>query len=198
MVLRRYRHTSPLAFAVRCPAVLFSSKPICPRHPGLLLGSHQTAGGVPAPRESNPRQDRCRLPSLPVTVLSRSDCDWTGVSLSPLSVMAAPGAVRRLRRSVVAPCGGMGKPKTSISDFSPPPPTADRRAAAKLAYAHRNDNRNVSDEWIFSYQATRPFTVLGCWARSNFAPHLTARGKHHFSPHRENFFNFSFSRSIRR
>ena len=80
MVLRRYRHTSPLAFAVRCPAVLFSSKPICPRHPGLLLGSHQTAGGVPAPRGSNPRQDRCRLLSLPVTPHARkravrSGCD---------------------------------------------------------------------------------------------------------------------------
>ena len=198
MVLRRYRHTSPLAFAVRCPAVFIFKQAYLSSTPRPAFGKSSNGWRLPAPRASHPRQDRCRLPSLPVTVLSRSDCDWTGVSLSPLSVMAAPGAVRRLRRSVVAPCGGMGKPKTSISDFSPPPPTADRRAAAKLAYAHRNDNRNVSDEWIFSYQATRPFTVLGCWARSNFAPHLTARGKHHFSPHRENFFNFSFSRSIRR
>ena len=81
--------------------------------------------------------------------------------MSPLSVMAAPGAVRRLRRSVVAPCGGMGKPKTSISDFSLPPPAADRRAAAKLAYAHRNDNGNVSDEWVFGFQAAHPFTACG-------------------------------------
>ena len=34
-----------------------------------------------APRESHPRQVLCRLPSLPVTVLSRSDCDGAGVSL---------------------------------------------------------------------------------------------------------------------
>ena len=35
----------------------------------------------PVPRESHPRQDLCQLLSLPATVLSRSDCDWTGVSL---------------------------------------------------------------------------------------------------------------------
>ena len=98
-------------------------------------------------------------PSLPATVFSRSDCDWTGVSLSPLPVMAAPGAARCFMQSVVAPCGGIGKPKTSESDFSLPPPAADHRAAAKLAYAHRNDNGNVSDEWVFDFQAANPFTA---------------------------------------
>ena len=33
-------------------------------------------------------------PSLPATVFSRSDCDWTGVSLSSLWVMAKSGATR--------------------------------------------------------------------------------------------------------
>ena len=33
-------------------------------------------------------------PSLPATVFSRSDCDWTGVSLSSLWVMAKSGAAR--------------------------------------------------------------------------------------------------------
>ena len=33
-------------------------------------------------------------PSLPATFFSRSDCDWTGVSLSSLWVMAKSGAAR--------------------------------------------------------------------------------------------------------
>lgn len=45
-----------------------------------VLGNHQAAANT-APRESHPRQVLCRLLSLPVTVLSRSDCDGAGVSL---------------------------------------------------------------------------------------------------------------------
>ena len=45
-----------------------------------VLGNHQAAVNT-APRELHPRQVLCRLPSLPVTVLSRSDCDGAGVSL---------------------------------------------------------------------------------------------------------------------
>ena len=54
--------THPLA------RLICSDKPICPRHPGLSLGNHQAAGGLPAPRVFVPRQDLCRLPSLPATV----------------------------------------------------------------------------------------------------------------------------------
>ena len=63
------------------------------------VGSHQTAGSVPAPRESHPRQVLCRLSPLPATALRRnryirSDCGWTGVSLALLPVIAVPGAAR--------------------------------------------------------------------------------------------------------
>ena len=59
-----------------------------------------------------------------------ADCGWTGVSLSPLPVIAAPGAARRYQRAV----------NRSL-------PVAGHGAAAEVAHAHRNDNGNVSVEW---------------------------------------------------
>ena len=59
-----------------------------------------------------------------------ADCGWTGVSLSPLLVIAAPGAARRSQRAV----------SRSL-------PEAGHGAAAEVAHAHRNDNGNVSVEW---------------------------------------------------
>ena len=49
-----------------------------------LASGHPSSGCWRSSTCLSPRQDLCRLPSLPATVLSRSDCDWTGVSLSPL------------------------------------------------------------------------------------------------------------------
>jgi len=56
-------------------------------------GSHQTADSVSASRESHPHVVLTRPPSLPATAsrrkrLSRSCCDWTGVSLSLLPIIA--------------------------------------------------------------------------------------------------------------
>lgn len=34
--------------------------------------------------------------------------------------------------------------------------TADRGAAATVAYAHHNSNRNVFGEWVFGCQVTSP------------------------------------------
>ena len=81
-----------------------------------------------------PRQDLCRLSSLPATVLSRSGCDWTGVSLSPLEVIATPGATWCRKAIVIAPR------KT------------DRGAISSMALAHRTANGIVLGGRIFSYQ----------------------------------------------
>ena len=43
---------------------------------------------------STPTVGLTEPPSLPATFFSRSDCDWTGVSLSSLWVMAKSGATR--------------------------------------------------------------------------------------------------------
>jgi len=57
----------------------------------LGIGNHQKAGCVPAPRESHPSEVLSELPPLVATVLSRSTCGWTGVSLSLLRLMAIIG-----------------------------------------------------------------------------------------------------------
>lgn len=47
---------------------------------------------LPAPRESHPSEFLSELPPLVATVLSRSTCGWTGVSLSLLRLMAIIGS----------------------------------------------------------------------------------------------------------
>ena len=47
-------------------------------------------------------------PSLPATFFSRSDCDWTGVSLSSLWVMAKSGAARYFESAFIALCLSAG------------------------------------------------------------------------------------------
>lgn len=37
--------------------------------------------------------------------------------------------------------------------------SANRGAAANVAYAHHNSNRNVFDEWVFSCKRANPFTA---------------------------------------
>ena len=39
------------------------------------------------------------------------------------------------------------------------PFSANRGAAANVAYAHHNSNRNVFDEWVFSCKRANPFTA---------------------------------------
>ncbi len=159
MVLRRYRHTSPLAFAVRCPAVLYAGKPICPRHPGLLLGSHQMAGGYQLHGHLTPGRISVGCPhclrrffhARAVTgqeyhcphCLSWPYREPPGTSCGLLSLPATEWASRK---------------QVSVT-FRCLHPIADHRAATKLAYAHRNDSGNVSDEWVFDFQVARPFTA---------------------------------------
>ena len=58
------------------------------------MGSRQTVSSELTPREFHPSDGLPEPPSLPATVFSRSGCDWTGVSLSSLWVMAKSGAAR--------------------------------------------------------------------------------------------------------
>ena len=62
--------------------------------PRNAMGSRQTVSSELTPREFHPSDGLPEPPSLPATVLSRSDCDWTGVPLFSLWVMAKSGAAR--------------------------------------------------------------------------------------------------------
>ena len=70
--------------------------------PRNAMGSRQTVSSELTPREFHPSDGLPEPPSLPATVLSRSDCDWTGVSLSSLWVMAKSGAARYFESAFVA------------------------------------------------------------------------------------------------
>ncbi len=66
----------------------------------LIFSIHQTADGVSAPREFHPCEVLSQPSPLPTTVLSRSDCGWTGVSLCLSPVIAVSGAARYLQPTV--------------------------------------------------------------------------------------------------
>ena len=67
---------------------------ICPRHPEMLWEVAKRSAANWHHGSFTPTVVLTEPPSLPATVLSRSDCDWTGVSLSSLWVMAKSGAAR--------------------------------------------------------------------------------------------------------
>jgi len=74
-------------------------------------GNRQTTGSVPISREFHPSDGLPEPPSLPVTVLSRSDYDGTGVSLSSLQVMAKLGAAQHFESVLsLIPFGSRGVP----------------------------------------------------------------------------------------
>ena len=67
---------------------------ICPRHPEMLWEIAKRSAANRHHGSSTPTVVLTEPPSLPATFFSRSGCDWTGVSLSSLWVMAKSGATR--------------------------------------------------------------------------------------------------------
>ena len=152
--LARYKQNLRFINPSCCPAII-QSKPICPRHPGLLhKGSHQTAGGCQLHGNLTPPRIS---PSCPHCVWL-----WLDRSITPSPVMATPGA----------------DPALITDCFSLPAGTADRGAAANVAYAHRNSNGKVPDEWVCGFQRANPFTRIKrrtgerLFVASHLFPHL--------------------------
>ena len=67
---------------------------ICPRHPEMLWEVAKRSAANWRHGSSTPTVVLTEPPSLPATFFSRSDCDWTGVPLFSLWVMAKSGAAR--------------------------------------------------------------------------------------------------------
>ena len=109
--------------------------------PRNAMGSRQTVSSELTPREFHPSDGLPEPPSLPATVLSRSDCDWTGVSLSSLWVMAKSGAARYFESVKI------GSPP-----FNRSLPLGRSWRTAAHAYAHRNHKEKVFGEWVFGCQ----------------------------------------------
>ena len=112
-----------LFLCLSCCTAIFQSSPICPRHPGLLwevikrLAAHQLHGEshpsrgshatAPIACDGSRRQGRFNARTL----------GWTGVSLSPLLVMADTGSRPALTADCFSLPARQDKPKTFIRSF---------------------------------------------------------------------------------
>ena len=115
--------------------------------PRNAMGSRQTVSSELTPREFHPSDGLPEPPSLPATVLSRSDCDWTGVPLFSLWVMAKSEAIRYFQ-SVM----------NEITPFHRSLLLNRSWRTAAHAYAHHNHKENVFGEWVFGFQRAIPFS----------------------------------------
>ena len=121
----------------------FKGAPICPRRPEAP-GGKSSNGWRLASSTGNltPRVVLTQPPPLPATDHGKSRFNartlgWTGVSLSPLPVMAVPGAIRCWQPAVSRSLPGRTnqRPAFSFSVVSRCFLPADRRAAAAWALA---------------------------------------------------------------
>ena len=84
---------------------------------------------------------------------------WTGVSLSPLLVMAVPGATRYWQPAVSRSLLGRTNQRPTISFFGGVSLFSPGRSPRSryLGFGFRQSSGNVPDEWVCSFQgAMRP------------------------------------------
>ena len=84
---------------------------------------------------------------------------WTGVSLSPLLVMAVPGAARYWQPAVSRSLPGRTNQRPTISFFGGVSLFSPGRSPRSryLGFGFRQSSGNVPDEWVCSFQgAMRP------------------------------------------
>ena len=116
-------------------------------------GSYQTAGSVPAPRVFlRPRMVLMWPPSLREAVTGR-EYHYACCRLSPRR--EPPSGYSKL---FLAPCQyrrKQSRPKEKVKSCCFPG-KAHPGAAAKVAHAHHNNNRNVFDEWVCCFQDANP------------------------------------------
>lgn len=116
-------------------------------------GSRQTVSSELTPREFHPSDGLPEPPSLSATVLypkgyfHARTCDWTGVPLFSLWVMAKSEAIRYFQ-SVM----------NRITSFHRSLLLNRSWRTAAHAYAHHNHKEEVFGEWIFGCQGSLPFS----------------------------------------
>lgn len=124
-----------------------------------MIGHLQNGGCWPPHGSLTPTEDLSEPPSLAATVLSRSACDWTEVSLSLLPVIALPCGATAWRCTLR---------EVSASAF------ACRRSPAALP----GNSRNVFCKGLFSFlgaiASERPLHQGSCHFRWLFVPFLVA------------------------
>ena len=150
--------------------------------PRIFQGNHQTTGGAPVPREFHPRQVLCRLLSLRGAV-TEQEYHYPHRLSSPLQ--EPPGAYGKL---FVAPCKrDPERPKKCVGSqclaFAHP------GAAANVAYAHRNSNGKVFDEWYSDFKVPSHSPLQKRKTGEGFLLHPFPNYSAFFQPSDKIFFN---------
>ena len=143
----------------------FKGAPICPRRPEAP-GGKSSNGWRLASSTGNltPRVVLTQPPPLPATDHGKSRFNartlgWTGVSLSPLLVVAVPGAIRYWQPAVSRSLPGRTNQRPTISFFGGVSLFSPGRSLRSryLGFGFRQSSGNVPDEWVCSFQgAMRP------------------------------------------
>ena len=130
-----------------------------PKH---RVGSHQTAGGLPAPRGISPlawfsrNRPHCLRRITAANRFNARTLGWTGVSLSPLLVMAVPGAARYWQPAVSRSLPGRTNQRPTISFFGGVSLFSPGRSLRSryLGFGFRQSSGNVLDDWVFGFQGS--------------------------------------------
>ena len=141
----------------------FKGAPICPRRPEAP-GGKSSNGWRLASSTGNltPRVVLTRPPPLPATDHGKAGrfnartLGWTGVSLSPLLVMAVPGAIRYWQPAVSRSLPGRTNQRPAFSFFGGVSLFSSGRSprSSRLGFGFRQSSGNVPDEWVCSFQSS--------------------------------------------
>lgn len=131
---------------------MISKKPICPRHPGVM-GSHQTAGSVPAPRVKVPSHGSHVTALIAFLAVTGREYHCPHCWSSPCWELPSS---HRVCFSLRVERESKNRPKSNQFEISLLSLTTHPGAVSKLAYAHHNNNGNVLDEWVWGFQGTDP------------------------------------------
>ena len=148
-----------------CPAVrpIFQSKPICPRHPGLLREVIKRLAACQLHGESHPSRgshatapiacDGSRPKRWP---LQRSDVRLDGSIIVPAAGHGRTGSHPVLTACCFSLLAGKNKPKTCIFFFGGVSLFSSGRSprSSRLGFGFRQSSGNVPDEWVCSFQSS--------------------------------------------
>ncbi len=145
------------------PAVrpIFQSKPICPRHPGLLREVIKRLAACQLHGESHPSRGSHATAPIACDGSRQEPLQRSDVRLDGSIIVPAAGHGRTGSHPVLAACcfsllAGKNKPKTynlffgGVSLFSPGRSPRSRY----LGFGFRQSSGNVLDEWVCSFQGS--------------------------------------------
>ena len=150
-------------FPLACPAArpIFQSKPICPRHPGLLREVIKRLAACQLHGESHPSRGSHATAPIACDGSRQEPLQRSDVRLDGSIIVPAAGRGRIGSHPILAACcfsllAGKNKPKIyffffgGVSLFSSGRSPRSRR----LGFGFRQSSGNVLDDWVFGFQGS--------------------------------------------